>query len=243
MLALFRVMGTRGQIDESAQHIADVARLLQGGLDVNKCCRLSGGGIVPLLYLAVQAGSDDVVTIFLDCGADVNAKDGRGGTALMYASDNGLMSMVELLLRHRAIVVDASDDYGWTALNAASFGGHADVVRILLNHGANDNAVDISGKTAMDYATEEGFADVVQLLSSHQHQEAERRTRVAEAEVLALFDVEDVGVKPNRSGGKQAKPHKKATLPRNAAAPTQAAQVAVGKGSAVHAGAFVYFAR
>jgi hypothetical protein len=95
----------------------------------------------------------------------------------------------------------------------------------------------------MDLATEEGFADVVQLISFHQHQEAERRARLVEAELFALFDVEEVGAKAKRSRGKQAKPHKKATLPRNAVAPTQAAPVAISKGSAVHAGAFFYFSR
>lgn len=48
--------------------------------------------------LAISHGRQDMVAALLACGADVNAQDADGATALMCASEYGRLDMVQLLL-------------------------------------------------------------------------------------------------------------------------------------------------
>jgi len=68
-------------------------------------------------------------------GADVNAKDNDGQTALYWASCSGRAEVVTLLLDAKADV-NTKDNNGQTALYWASYYGHAEVVKLLKQHGA-----------------------------------------------------------------------------------------------------------
>ena len=48
--------------------------------------------------LAISHGRQDMVAALLACGADVNAQDADGATALMCASEYGRLDTVRLLL-------------------------------------------------------------------------------------------------------------------------------------------------
>ena len=60
-----------------------------------------------------------LVTFLLDKGADVEARDDRGRTALMTAAELGHAEIVELLLRHGADPRDR-DTAGKSALDLAT---------------------------------------------------------------------------------------------------------------------------
>ena len=68
-------------------------------------------------------------------GADVNAKDPDGRTALYWASRNGHTDCVKLLIEAKADV-NAKDSDGRTALYWASCKGHTDCVKLLKEAGA-----------------------------------------------------------------------------------------------------------
>ncbi len=99
-------------------------------------------------------------------GADVNAKNNEGKTALMWAAMFGHADVAEILLKHGANV-NAKDNDGWTALMKAAKYGHADVAEVLLKHGADVNANNNNGKTALMFAAENGHADVAEVLLKH----------------------------------------------------------------------------
>ena len=83
-------------------------------------------------------------------GANVNEND-RGWyerTALHWASYNGHLDVVRLLLTEGADITIA-DNNGWTALHYASMFGHLDIVRLLLTEGADINIADKYGWTAL----------------------------------------------------------------------------------------------
>jgi len=82
------------------------------------------------LLNAARNGSLSGVKTALENGANVNTKDNKGITPLMYASVNGQTAAVKLLIENDANVNEKAND-GWTALMRASFEGHTDVVKLL----------------------------------------------------------------------------------------------------------------
>ena len=88
------------------------------------------GGWTPVMYASLYGDADDV-RLLLEHGADPNAQNDDGGTALMYAIDDA--AKVRLLLDHGATNVDAVSGDGRTALTLAlAHPGSADVVKMLL---------------------------------------------------------------------------------------------------------------
>jgi ankyrin repeat protein len=91
---------------------------------------------------SVREGKIDKVKDLIEKGADINAKDNNGMTALMLASKNNrkeIVELVELLIKNGADV-NAKDIYGRTALMIASVNGHKEIVELLIKNGADVNA-------------------------------------------------------------------------------------------------------
>jgi ankyrin repeat protein len=79
---------------------------------------------------AAKEGKLNEVELLLKEGADINAKDNAGWTALMYASANCHKDIVELLIKAGADI-DAKDNCYWTALMWASRYNYKDIVELL----------------------------------------------------------------------------------------------------------------
>jgi ankyrin repeat protein len=118
-----------------------------------------------LLMEAVEYGAMDVARLLLERGADVNARDDDGDTALYWASRNGHEELVALLLSHGADVINKGMG-DWTALMTASDWGHLGVVRMLLQHmrGVGLNERSTSGRTALCIACGRGRQEVARAL-------------------------------------------------------------------------------
>jgi len=93
------------------------------------------GEIVPLLS-AAGTGCLDVAGLLLERGADVNARDHDGWTALIKAAQAGHTEMVQLLMDHGADMTAADND-GRTAWMFAAIGGHNDIAEIFKKARAN----------------------------------------------------------------------------------------------------------
>jgi len=119
------------------------------------------------LMIASGHGETEEVKALLDKGANVNARDTLGFTALIFAARSGNASTVNLLLAKGADVNAKSKMLGYTALiNAAAFGDE-EMVAALIAQGANVNEKDDDGITALTFAEEAGKHGIVKLLKAH----------------------------------------------------------------------------
>ena len=113
-----------------------------------------------LLFSAIKSGNTDKVKKALKAGANVNATDKLGNTALIYASRMGEINIVSTLIKAGAHV-NAMNKNGETALIAAALTGQANTILVLAKAGANINAADKDGNTALMVATGYGKSNVI----------------------------------------------------------------------------------
>jgi ankyrin repeat protein len=101
--------------------------------------------------IAAEKGHTKIVQLLLEKGADVNAKNKYGETALMYAAENGHTETVQLLLEKGARYDPFyKTKYGFTYLMVFAIGGLTNYCQELLNKGADVNAKTNDGQTAYD---------------------------------------------------------------------------------------------
>ncbi|HUQ92961.1 MAG TPA: ankyrin repeat domain-containing protein [Bryobacteraceae bacterium] len=127
--------------------------------------RRGPGGSTPLMYAALY-GDADSVQLLLKSGADPNARNDAGATALMWAVEDP--EKTRLLLRQRADVNARSAD-GQTPLIIAAghFGAGAEVTKLLLEAGANLSERASDGNTPLGAATFAADDAVIEVLIAH----------------------------------------------------------------------------
>lgn len=124
---------------------------------------------------AVESAALVAIDTQLALGADINARDQHGQTALMNAARDGQASIVRLLVA-RGADLNHHAKYGLTALMLAVIRGHTEVVRVLVEAGADltpaaTGTPGFHGKTAAALARDRGDEVVVQLLMMNERPE------------------------------------------------------------------------
>jgi tetratricopeptide (TPR) repeat protein len=120
------------------------------------CTVAYGQDLNTQMLQAVQDGNSAQVSALLKQGADVNAKDEHGITALMRAARKSRSEIVRLLL-DKGAQVNAKDEHGITALMnlmIARWKGTDDwnTAQLLVDKGADINAKDMNGLTPLMWA-------------------------------------------------------------------------------------------
>ena len=121
------------------------------------------------LHLAAQYGKWNNITILIsNIGTDkikglVNAKDQLGNMALHYASLNGYIAIIDILLLNGA-QINANGENGNTPLHMATSEKKKDVVLLLLKEGADFNIRNNTGYNSLLYAIEGGKKEVLEIL-------------------------------------------------------------------------------
>jgi len=127
---------------------------------IKKCTRKS----TPL-HEAVLNKHIDVAKFLLDKGAEIDARDEDGETALGVAADDGNVRIARLLVS-RGANINVKNSCGDTPLTEASEEGNLDVVKLLISSGANINSLDEHGYTPLHRAAEKGRKEIVEFLVS-----------------------------------------------------------------------------
>ena len=117
----------------------------------------------PTLADAAEQRNRALVRTLLGGGADVNAAQVDGMTALHWAVYNDDAEMAGLLVRSRASV-NATNRYGVAPLFLACTNGNANLVKLLLDAGANANASLPGGETVLMTAARAGNLETVKTL-------------------------------------------------------------------------------
>lgn len=156
-----------------ANDVAKATALLKGGAD----CNTSNEEGATLLMLAAGAGHIEMVEMLIAAGAEVDATDARGWTALMkglfnYELNRGFPDVVSALIEAGADI-EHQVSYGTRPLMIAAGYGEAGVVEVLLLAGVDVGAVNEGGRNAKTMAETKDYVEVVNQLHMHELRKAD----------------------------------------------------------------------
>jgi ankyrin repeat protein len=124
---------------------------------------LTAGAYAKSVVDAAEQRDGEGVRALLNSGADVNAAQVDGTTALHWAAYNGDAELVGALIKAGA-KISATNLYGASPLTEACTRGDAPVVKLLLEAGADANSKLKGGETALMLAARAGSLDSVKAL-------------------------------------------------------------------------------
>ncbi|TAQ84511.1 hypothetical protein B7494_g7175 [Chlorociboria aeruginascens] len=162
-ILLDRVDDGKAIVDWVASQLQDIKR--QASLEEVVEKKAEANTVVTGLRVAIQERQLGRSQLLIDRGADVNAKDIGGWTALILAATAGHEEAVQLLLDNGADVNIGGSDQ-WTALHWASKRGYEAIVQLLVQKGADVNA-SAYGRTPILLAAENEHPSVVHFLLEH----------------------------------------------------------------------------
>jgi len=121
----------------------------------------------PMLILAIENASREMVEMLLEAGSSPNAKNPEGNTALHAAMALGSANKIEAVLAKRPII-NASNNEKNTPLNLAIVHGrHYSLIERLIDKGADINWVNRDGETPTQIAKRLGRKKITRLLEAH----------------------------------------------------------------------------
>ena len=119
------------------------------------------GGSTPLHH-AAGFGTLDSLTLLLDKGADVNAKNRRGSTPLFWAIHDE--AKVRLLVSRGATIKMKQIEGRTPVYQASLLGNGLEVLRFLLDNGGDPNVATLNGLTPLSGAALRGDVNAMRLL-------------------------------------------------------------------------------
>lgn len=160
------------ELYSSNPSVDNIKALIAGGADVNAGRDYNGDSA--LMY-AIDEELYGIAMVLIEAGADVNAQNLYGKTALYYELYNqeeyAYVALVKAMIAHGADVNKGSFSSGRSPLMFACYNCSNEIKLALIEAGADVNAKDEDGKTALYYELwyhdEEASFDVVKAMIEH----------------------------------------------------------------------------
>ncbi len=168
-----------------AGDLGKVQSLLRADADPNAKSKL---GNTPLIVAAAYPQSTSVIELLLAHGAELDATNNRGNTALRNAITVGDLKTVKLLLLHGAAINGGRN--ATSDLAVAAERGHLEIVQLLLDHGADVNAK--GGRHALHAALLAQKPAIARLLLKHGAQ-LDRRLSPGDVPTIVLSAYTEFG--------------------------------------------------
>lgn len=125
-----------------------------------------GYDLTPLIYATMEERPE--FKLLIQAGADINAADGDGGTALILAVGKGNLENVKILLKagkkNKYFNINHVNKKGISALMNAARLRSPEIMQLLLKAGAKVNVVDNMGNTVLTYAIMSDYLKNVEIL-------------------------------------------------------------------------------
>lgn len=120
------------------------------------------------LMRSVEFGHVQILQALISSGANVNAQNNFGETALMAAmrTKEGGPICTKILIKAGANV-NATNNHGMTAIMFAAGYGHVETLKALLDAGASTKIEGKKGETAMKIAISQKQLEIIEILKNH----------------------------------------------------------------------------
>jgi uncharacterized protein len=122
--------------------------------------------MVTQLHKAAAANDIAAIKTLLAKGADIDARDTNGATALLVATHGNKVNAARALIEAGADV-NAKDDISDSPYLYAGARGHLEILKLTLAHGADLKSINRYGGTAIIPAAERGHVETVETLINH----------------------------------------------------------------------------
>uniref|UniRef100_A0A8C3EU18 Uncharacterized protein n=1 Tax=Corvus moneduloides TaxID=1196302 RepID=A0A8C3EU18_CORMO len=116
------------------------------------------------LTLACAGGHEELVSVLIARGANIEHRDKKGFTPLILAATAGHVGVVEILLDKGGDIEAQSERTKDTPLSLACSGGRQEVVDLLLARGANKEHRNVSDYTPLSLAASGGYVNIIKIL-------------------------------------------------------------------------------
>ncbi len=145
------------------------------------------------LINAAERGDNSTVLKLLEAGADIDAQDARGRTAMMAATHENKVATVEALIEAGADV-DIQDDRKDNPFLYAGAEGLLEILKLTIAAGADTKLTNRYGGTALIPAAEEGHVEVVKELLTRTDVEVNHVNNLGWTALLEAIVLSDGGL-------------------------------------------------
>lgn len=156
------------------------------------------------LVFSANRGHLSIVTLLVKRGADINASDDKGWTALSEASYRGRTSIVEFLLKNKASTLPStswidSQEHGnavfWCIESSVnSYREKVEIVKLLLEHNAEPEGFDAQNRDALEIAKNRNYTEIVNLLEKYKTKRIAEQNKYALLEAIRNQDIAKVKI-------------------------------------------------